>query len=778
MKPLRLSIEGIKSFTERQTIDFALMEKSKIFVICGVTGAGKTTILDSIVLALYGNKKDGLKIDEYVNIKSEKGCIEFDFEVFAGGEEKSYRVTRTFYRAKNRSSRAQLIDLSSGAVLCDGGDKVTAATTELVGLDEENFTKVIVLQQGKYGEFLKATKKNRTELVGNLFKLEKYRDLHKKASGKKNELNIEIEALDDYLENKKELTAASIADKNKQLKAARKTEKELDATIAELKKDKDKFNKAAAAYADYEKAAIALTEAEKALKEKVDKLTEFEKRSAQSQEDDRKSNELALSVAAAKAKQVSVEAQKENVVRLFEMRAKLEEKRAEYKKAFKTYEKLKAEYDGIKSALTAKRDRIAELATACKNYGISVGENSSAAAVAELLGNYRLMNSAAAIKLQLEDGDVCPVCGGKVAENVGAKVNENFKASESVLKELAQTTASFETEQRRLTELNAEKAEAELKSLASEGGTLKTACESLTAQLGGLTDFEKYESALTAAKADTELSQKRYDEFKKNIEERESIHKRLIAEKASALGAYESCAESAKSRKCEKPDDKKARECECLLKDAEDRRDGTRTLISTLKIGIEADEKELAVKREKESAKRRLSAQADRLSQLMKMFKGDAFLEFISQEYIEDFCVDASEYLSRMSGGCYTLGYDGGDSDFYVMDFRAGNLKRSVKTLSGGETFLASLALAIAVSKSIAAKNTSGLKFDFLFLDEGFGTLHEDAIGVVERALRSLSKETLVGIVTHRNELSELIPDKLVVESATESEGSKIKVVG
>lgn len=190
MKPLRLSIEGIKSFTERQTIDFALMEKSKIFVICGVTGAGKTTILDSIVLALYGNKKDGLKIDEYVNIKSEKGCIEFDFEVFAGGEEKSYRVTRTFYRAKNRSSKAQLIDLSSGAVLCDGGDKVTAATTELVGLDEENFTKVIVLQQGKYGEFLKATKKNRTELVGNLFKLEKYRDLHKKASGKKNELNI------------------------------------------------------------------------------------------------------------------------------------------------------------------------------------------------------------------------------------------------------------------------------------------------------------------------------------------------------------------------------------------------------------------------------------------------------------------------------------------------------------------------------------------------------------------------------------------------------------
>ena len=82
-----------------------------------------------------------------------------------------------------------------------------------------------------------------------------------------------------------------------------------------------------------------------------------------------------------------------------------------------------------------------------------------------------------------------------------------------------------------------------------------------------------------------------------------------------------------------------------------------------------------------------------------------------------------------------------------------------------------------AVSKSIAAKNTSGLKFDFLFLDEGFGTLHKDAIGVVENALRSLSRETLVGIVTHRSELSELIPDKLIVDCATESEGSRVRIV-
>ena len=152
-------------------------------------------------------------------------------------------------------------------------------------------------------------------------------------------------------------------------------------------------------------------------------------------------------------------------------------------------------------------------------------------------------------------------------------------------------------------------------------------------------------------------------------------------------------------------------------------------------------------------------------------------MEFIAQEYIEDFCVDASAYLAKMSGGCYTLEYDADAAMFFVKDFRAGNLKRSVRTLSGGETFLASLSLAIAVSKSIAAKNTSGLKFDFLFLDEGFGTLHKDAIGVVENALRSLSRETLVGIVTHRSELSELIPDKLIVDCATESEGSRVRIV-
>lgn len=776
MKPLRLTIENIKSFTERQTVDFTTLEKSRIFVICGVTGAGKTTVLDSIVLALYGNKSDGLKIDEYVNIKSEKGYIEFDFEVFVGGENKSYRVTRTFYRTKNRSSKAQLIDLDTQTVLCEGGDKVTAQVRELIGLNEENFTKVIVLQQGKYGEFLKATRKDRTELVGNLFKLEKYRDLYKRASAEKSEVQAEIDALDDYLDGKKELTAAAIAEKNKNLKATAKAEKELNKTIADLKKTADAFSRASVAYADYEKSLTSLKKAEETLKEKVGALTEFEKNSLQNGDDDAKSNVYIEKISQAKIKLGMIEGRKENVSRFIKLGIDLKDKREEYRKEREKFEKEKAEHDKLKDREKSAAEQIAKLRASAESCGIVIENNASSADIQQMIGSHRLMNAAAAIKLQLKDGEECPVCGGAVCEDRGAKIDENFEKCDKVLLELAKKAAEREETERQLSRFHLDKSSELLQNLEEAGRTLKEDYDKLSEQLDGLTDNDKYEKALSAAEKDVAAMQKEYDEFKKSVDERESNHKRLIAEKSSALGAYESCVRSADAVKCEKPDEKKMKECEQSLEEAETQRDTVRNEISVLKIGIEADEKELAVKRVKESAKRRLTARTDRLGQLMKMFKGDAFLQFISQEYIEDFCVDASEYLSRMSGGCYTLGYDG--NDFFVMDFRAGNLERSVKTLSGGETFLASLSLAIAVSRSIAAKNTSGLKFDFLFLDEGFGTLHEDAIGVVERALRSLSKETLVGIVTHRNELSELIPNKLVIESATESQGSKIKVVG
>lgn len=347
------------------------------------------------------------------------------------------------------------------------------------------------------------------------------------------------------------------------------------------------------------------------------------------------------------------------------------------------------------------------------------------------------------------------------------------------LAQLEQAAEEEETAERALQQSNAdaEGYAAKAEGLRREGEALKNDFNSVSERLNRFLQGEDYAAAAAAAHREAERCRAEREALELREKDFERNRKALEAEKARALGAFESALQNVRQRKCDAPDAAEAARIEKRTREVQAERQAAFQKEGALNSELEQDETNLFIKHEREKERAHLNKRADRLSRLMKMFKGDKFMEFVSQEYIEDFCDVASRYLSRMSGGCYTMGYDCEKADFYVMDFRAGNLKRSVKTLSGGETFLASLSLAIAVSQSIAAKNNAGLKFDFLFLDEGFGTLHRDAIAVVERALRSLAQETLVGIVTHRSELSELIADKLVVDCATADTGSKIHIV-
>ena len=80
--------------------------------------------------------------------------------------------------------------------------------------------------------------------------------------------------------------------------------------------------------------------------------------------------------------------------------------------------------------------------------------------------------------------------------------------------------------------------------------------------------------------------------------------------------------------------------------------------------------------------------------------------------------------------------------------------------------------MAIAISEQIAHNKS----YDFFFLDEGFGTLDENAIDTVAAALYKLAEETMVGLVSHRSELVEKIPSHIKVLPATEAEGSRVVI--
>lgn len=165
----------------------------------------------------------------------------------------------------------------------------------------------------------------------------------------------------------------------------------------------------------------------------------------------------------------------------------------------------------------------------------------------------------------------------------------------------------------------------------------------------------------------------------------------------------------------------------------------------------------------------------DILSELEGLFRGKRFVEYISRYYLEHIAREADVDLKEMTGNTYGLEIDENTS-FIIRDYKNGGVSRPASTLSGGETFMASLALALALSSQIQMKGAAPL--ELFFLDEGFGTLDENCLEVVMEALEKIrNKKRSVGVITHVEEIKNRIPVHLLIEPAKAGEGgSKISI--
>ncbi|MEK5491576.1 SMC family ATPase [Paenibacillus sp. FSL R7-0297] len=163
------------------------------------------------------------------------------------------------------------------------------------------------------------------------------------------------------------------------------------------------------------------------------------------------------------------------------------------------------------------------------------------------------------------------------------------------------------------------------------------------------------------------------------------------------------------------------------------------------------------------------AAMQDRLSKLQTVLRGNAFVEYIAEEQLMQVCQAASQRLRFLSKQRYALEVDSGGG-FVIRDDGNGGMKRPVSTLSGGETFLTSLALALALSAQIQLRGQYPLQF--FFLDEGFGTLDPDLLDTVITSLERLHNDQLsVGIISHVPELRARLPRKLIVVPAEQGGG-------
>ena len=168
-------------------------------------------------------------------------------------------------------------------------------------------------------------------------------------------------------------------------------------------------------------------------------------------------------------------------------------------------------------------------------------------------------------------------------------------------------------------------------------------------------------------------------------------------------------------------------------------------------------------------------ARTERFEMLAKELRADRIVAFLQVEALQVLAAAGSKHLATLSSSRYRLEFEG--DEFFVVDTWNGEERRSARTLSGGETFLASLALALALSEQVGSLSvTEKARLDSLFLDEGFGTLDPETLEVVVEAIEQLGGDgRMVGVITHVLELAIRLPARIEVEKSPR--GSQARVV-
>ena len=160
-------------------------------------------------------------------------------------------------------------------------------------------------------------------------------------------------------------------------------------------------------------------------------------------------------------------------------------------------------------------------------------------------------------------------------------------------------------------------------------------------------------------------------------------------------------------------------------------------------------------------------AQEQVAAKLGQLLRANSFEAWLCSEALDSLVVEASATLMELSRGQYEL--DRNDrNELVVIDYQDAGSRRPVHTLSGGETFQASLALALALSRQVVSLSAGMRELNSVFLDEGFGTLDDDTLDTVASTLEQLAagSDAMVGVVTHVAALAERVPVRFVVGRA------------
>lgn len=887
MKPVKLEFCGLNSFSERAVIDFEPLLAGGIFGIFGETGSGKTTILDAINFALYGDiERNPDKLDK-INFNCDELWVNFTFDIQTEGERKSYCVERSI-KKKSGTHKAMLYERSSAGsrAVADNVKTVNEAIVDIIGINKEDFRKCIALPQGEFAQFVNSLPSERIELIERLFSLEKYGTLlreklarrEKDASQRLNMIRGKLSSYEDVSEDKQTECRAEIesleADSEKlkaeslaaastyeglarlfeERKAFEAAEKNYLA-LAEKKPQYEELGKVLPALSSCERAVTYDREAEEFSRRVRDldgQIALHEQRQAQLKsraEELQKEYADANLDAALEGAQRTLNAMQSmlSYVKLYGDREReLAACREQYKVQGRAVEEARAQQNNLEHRRAEAQKKLAAMPEAdivkyferefkggilkdeygkllvyFKDFEDSIRPFADGSALYACVSKElrRKAGEYSDLILTLKDAHI------DVDEEL-RKFNEQVRARRAAEKELSDVEAeikrcasSLQKDETRLAELK----ERGLK-LAGERDSIKT---TLSGTFGeGCADYGAAVAAAESAKNVIAARRKQLAddiaqageqsvqntvklaaarEARANAQESADKAKKQCAEEvkksgfagvvqcremverysgyANALGEYNDFTRRFAAAEAEYGRFDRARlktvtarqTDEALQKKQRTEEEYRRCLerLAVARGNLKTISERLEKKREAERELSSASGEYDLIGKLRSLISGNKFMEYIANEHLVNISRTASKTLIELTDGRYFLEY--AENNFWVGDNYNGGERRKVKTLSGGETFLVSLSLALALGSTICSRSLKSI--EFFFLDEGFGTLDGDLVEVVLGALEKLkSANFCIGLISHVEELQHRISSKIMVSKATESHGSTIKI--
>lgn len=789
MRPLRLELEGLTSFADRTVIDFTELQ---LFAITGPTGAGKSSLIDAMLLALFGKApRIGREYGQLISHGMDQLSVLLEFEARGG----RYRVARRIKLKGAGDIRLERLTATGVESIAGKAREVEAAITDILGIDYEACIRSVVLPQGQFDQFLKGDRKDRRGILVDLLGLSLYERMARVAGERQRDLQARAAAAAQRLQQDfADATAERLQQLQQDQQATAATQRQLGLEAEQL-----------AAAAD---AALQLRQARQRAQETAKELTQLRRdhdaaaeavEAAQRRSDSFASDRRALEQ---QASELAFDpARSLQLASALPLLAQLQRQAAALPAA-------DDEAARTAAAVTKAEQELARAEAALPQLHATVDERMAEVAEAEAaLARQQLADAALHLRAQLHDGDACPVCAQTIAKVPaatptavpGAKAaldaaRKDLQAAERLRDDTARTGKQKHKELgelRRTAELAAARrddAQVQLRQLQSSLQDLGIAVAAdaaadlhtrlaaeqtqlqqsaarhaeLQAQLARLLEAHgQRQQQLAAAAARLELLQRQLQQQQTAAAAADTAATAAQQTFAAALAATGAALEPLRQGVDEAAQLQQRQQQNARQRD-----------LANHRAGQQAQQQEqlqaaIAAAARLRQQGEQLAADAALARSLAQMLHGDRFLDFVQEAAMQLLTEDGARHLLQLSHGRYSLHYDG--NDFRVADHWNADRERSVKTLSGGETFLASLALALGLAERIvgmSAQHGGGASLECLFVDEGFGALDGESLEAAVQALEMLQGgNRMVGVVTHLPQLAERLPARLSVET-------------